>query len=582
MGQMRIILITLLFIPWVAFTQGFEIYNSGNSADLNLTDKEREEADKYINKGLEQAIYGTLCEGIEKECKGMESKDKFLGVPNQMVVMLGKAYTMINGTTGAPLKLSPDAHKNLMKSNPMASSERPDYCAKISMVGETLSTFTQQSEQQNMKNLPNIGDTDQKQQLFKAARSHEVRATTSTIQASTYGAASACYAGMVGLGGVRLSEVAIKLPALSLLTAFYTKNAIQQSKMAKKIKEIANRLPGPGDCNPITRRKCFCTNYKKLKKVAKRWEEEDAKEKEEIDAFNENKANEGFFDNIKGFIGLGDDFKMATPRKITIDTVNYDKYCKNIYHSNSIAPGSTRVSCLDSKGMPDPFCGCAQTDSCMDKQFITTIKGIGKSPYTEAALEDLVSLSRGELRGGTLTGNEIGSFAASRAALRKMALEYKPVSLTEDQKLAAKIAEAAFGVPKEMAAHLAVARAPSGSRNAGQGMVRNVVDSLKSNSRVSGRSQRSKNKNLDKAFYMGNPTTAKKIRKRAQLLKNRKQKKARKPSIKSGVMRFADMATNQSNAQIHKRRSVSVFTIISSRYRKVQSRGLILIPDEEL
>jgi len=583
MSQMKIIILSVLFVSQTLFAQGFEIYNSNNSGDLNLTDKEREDADKYINKGLEQAIYGTLCEGIEKECQGTESKDKFLGVPNQMVEMLGKAYTMINGMTGAPLKLTPDAHSALRKENPAAPSDRPDYCARIPMVGETLGRFTQQSEQQNMKNLPNIGDTDQKQQLFKAARSHEVRATTSTIQASTYGAATACYTGMITLGGVALTEVALKLPALSLLTAFYTKNAIQQTEMAKKIKAIADRLPGPGDCNPITKRKCFCTNYKKIKEIAKKWEEEDEKEKEDTKKFNEELANKGFFSNIKGFLGLGDNFKIVTPRKITLDTANYDKYCTSLYHQNPVAQESTRVSCLDNKGIPDPFCGCAQTDSCMDKQFITTIKGIGKSPYTDAALNDLVSLSRGELRGGSITGNEIGSFASSRAALRKLALQYKPVSLTEEQKLAAKIAEASFGVPKEMAAHLAVSRSLPGSRNAGQNMIRNVLDSVKNNKKYTKSSRGSRNKNLDQAFYKGNPTVAKKLRERANLLKNRKDKsKSQGPRVKSGVLRFANMATNQSGAQIHKRKTVSVFTIISSRYQKVQLRGLILIPDKEL
>ncbi len=566
----------------MGFSQGFEVYNSNNSSDLNLTDQEREEAEKYVNKGVEQAVYHTLCEGIEKECQGVASDEKFLGIPNQMVEMIGKAYTMINGTTGAPLKLTPDAHNSALKKDPMASSERPDYCAKIPMVGETLGTFVQQSEQKNMQNLPGIGDTDQKQQLFKAARSHEVRANTSTIQASTYGAATACYTGMVAMGGVRLGEVAVKLPALALLTSFFTKNAIQQSKMANRIKSIANRLPGPGDCNPITQRKCFCTNYKKLVTVARKWEKEDKDEAAEIKEFNEGLANQGFFENIKGFLGLGDKFKQATPRTITLDSTNYEKYCQKQYHSNPIAPDSTRIACMDFNGNPDPFCGCAQTNSCLDKQMITTIKGIGKSPYTEAALEDLVALSRGELRGGSLNGGEIGSFASSRTALRKMALNYKPVTMNDDQKFSAKIAEATFGVPKEMAAHLAVAPMPAGARQAGQQIMRKALEGAQRNIQYAARQK--KNTNLDRAFYKGNPTVGKKLRERAQLIEQRKRAQKAKggPVAQSGVMQFAQMATNQSSAQIHKKTSVSVFTIISSRYRKVQSRGLLTIPDKEL
>lgn len=551
--------------------ESYDSFRSQNGEDLNLTDEERKKSDTYLHKGIEQSIMNEECAGIEKECAGGETPGKFLGMPDQLVQMVGQAYTMINGMTAAPLKLRGGVHTENLKNNPNASSERPDYCGRIPMVGEGMAQFVQQAEQKNMKNIPGEGNTDQKKQLYKAARSHEVRAMTSTLQATVYGSATACYTGMVALGGVQATQVMIKLPACAVLTAFHTKNAIRHSKIAKKIKGIADKLPGPGDCNPITKRRCFCKNYSTLKKMAKQYEEQNIKNQKDIEkdkkAAKEKSGAESTFQALGSAIGFGETRKTFYRKVITLDTMNYDKYCTTKFHTRPLPPTSARTTCVDFKGQMDPYCECTQTDSCMDKQFISKMKGIGKAPYTDEALTDLVALSRGELRNGSVTGQDIGSYAASRLAMKKIALELPPVTLTDNQKVGANAAEKEFGIPREFAAHLARRKFTAADMKLGRQLV------SKSRGGGSGNKYRGRkgsgNKNMN-AFYKGG-AKASSQRVAAARAKNKNIKV--KIGASGTILKYAERAANK--AQIHKTPERSVFQIISRRYQLVSGRGLI-------
>lgn len=578
MNKLRIKLFAMSLIvllnPALVFSdESYDSYRSQDSGDLNLTDDERKKADTYLHKGIQDAIMNEECAGIEKECQGNETPGKFLGMPDQLVAMVGQAYTMINGMTATPLKLREGVHAEKMKKNPNASNERPDYCGRIPMIGEGMAQFVQQAEQKNMKNIPGEGNTDQKKQLYKAARSHEVRAMTSTLQATVYGSATACYTGMVALGGVQATQVIVKLPAAALLTGFHTKNAIRHSKIAKKIKGIADKLPGPGDCNPITKRRCFCKNYKTLKKMAKQYEEQNVKGKKEVDKANDKLKDqdgaESTFKALGSALGFGETRKTFYRKAITLDTMNYDKYCTSKFHTRPIPNTSARTTCVDNKGQMDPFCECTQTDSCMDKQFISKIKGIGKSPYTDEALSDLVALSRGELRNGSISGQEIGSYASSRLAMKKIALELPPVSLTDGQKIGAMAAESEFGIPREFAAHLARRKFSPGDMKLGRQMF--------SKTRGAGRKRASrrggkKRRNLD-AFYRG----GKKSRNQRALARAKNRPVKVKVGKTGTVLKYAQRAARA--AQIHKTPEKSVFQIISRRYQLVSGRGLIDLGD---
>lgn len=572
-------LFLIVLTPILSHSQAFKVYSDGDSKDLNLTDEERELSKKYINKGLEGAILTEGCEGIEKECRGQESDEKFLGIPNKMVEMLGQAYTMINGSMTQGLQLTPEAHQAAMKENPQAPANRPDYCAKIPMVGESMAQFMQQSEQNNMASLPSGEETDQKTSLYKAARSHEVRSTTSTIQASVYGAGGACYAGMVAMGGVQLTEVAVKLPATALLAGFYAKNAIDQKKMSDKIKALANKLPGPGDCNPITQRKCFCKNYKELKKVAKKWDEDNKIGRKETDEYNEKLRDQNALQSIGSLLGFGGDRKIFYEKTITLDHVNYQKYCTSILHeSEGMAPTSEPVTCVDYQGKMDPFCECTKTDSCLDKQFISNIKAIGKTPYTDEALSDLVALSRGELRGGTLGDGGVSSFNAAKGAIKKFALEMPVVPLDAAGKEAASFAETYYGVPKEFAAQLASRQASPREIAMGKSIVAGATGNLRKKFKTRTASNDSKgSNNLDLLYGGGAGLNQRKlVQDRANAMAQKGP--AGKVASPSSVMNFAEEASKA--AQINHRPEVSVWQIISRRYQFVSSRGLIISEED--
>ncbi len=557
-----ILLLTLFFsIP--AFAQ---VMDTDTPNTQYLTDEEQKLSKDFVHEGLANKIMQEECKGIEEYCKGEEQDEKFLGIPNQMIELLGQAYTMITGMGGSELKLSDKALASAREKDPMARDSKPDYCAKIPMASDLIAKFKQQSEQENLKNLPKEGETVQKQELLKAAQSHKVRSETSTIQAAGYGGCLTCYIGMVALGGVAASSVVIKVPAAALLTAFHTTNAIRQDKIYKKVKAIADKMPGRGYCNPITERTCYCDTYKELKKDQENLAEENEKRRQEVK--DDHVQSTG--DKIAGFLGVGRKQKQFQEKVVIVDEAGADKYCTPKLHNNSVAEDSLRVSCVDGQMALDPFCKCKGQNSCFDSQFVKFDPSITPESFATLGLEDFSALTRGELRGG-----RVGSAGFSRNAVKskslakQFALKYPATGDIDPRGLqSAKMAEDTFGVPKELMAHL-TSRPPTAAEKE---MGKKIAGSdIGGKMRMTQEQEEDKNEVLSFGAPQGTKPQGRPTGRSEEESVKLQRGKA---SASGDVLEFAKKA--EAAAQINQRSDNNIFNLISRRYQLSGPRYLQL------
>lgn len=334
---------------------------------LDLTDQEKELSENFIHQGKANRLIEESCnKDAESQaiCSGRTGKHKFMGMDPAMVGMLSKAYAMIGGMTdlGEPTKADgPFSTKPLDdgKGNPKKAK---DYCKYIPTATETIAQFQQMTAQQTLNEIPTQSDTEQRAALEKAAKSHSERSKQSQMQAVGWYGGAACYAAMIASGGMTIDwTTGLKLGAATFLGTFYQNEVEAHKEYASKVKNIANQLPGKGDCNPITDRLCYCSEP---------------------------------------------------------STENDPTYCLKEMHKKAIAKNSTRTSCVTTEMKADPQCKCEMTDTCFDKYILTEAgvelgltSGFGSSP-----LKGVRDLVRGELKGGNIT-NE--SYSASMAAAKK-------------------------------------------------------------------------------------------------------------------------------------------------------------------
>ena len=327
-----------------------------DESDLNLTDQERHTSQNYLHEGLIDKKVEEGCEKIgEGACDG-RGKTEFMGVDSEMVKMIAQAYTMVMGLVGGT------GDMKLKEPNAEGEETATDYCKYIPMVTETMGMFMQKSEQQNLGNVPESQESAQADLLYKAARSHETRAKTAQIQATGFTATTACYVYYATMGGVVTDwKLWAKMAASGLLAWFYWEESDAQKKHAKDVREIADNLPGKGECNPVTDTDCFCSHEESKK-----------------------------------------------------DATNYQQYCIPNLHNNKVADTSYEVPCVDANTSVDAKCTCISQDSCFDKKYFSDINmpGFGEFLKTPAA-KDFASMTRGELKSGRLSG--IGAKKGARS-----------------------------------------------------------------------------------------------------------------------------------------------------------------------
>ncbi len=358
----------------------------------DLTDQEKQLSENFVHQGKANRIIDESCNKdaeTQAICAGRSGKHKFMGMDPAMVGMLSKAYAMIgmagdvgeltkgNGNwfnrdsgaaKGAETKptQSNDASSTDAKTTDGAdkkdSKKANDYCKYIPTATEAIAGFQQMAAQSELNSIPTQSDTEQRAALEKAAKSHTERSKQSQMQAVGWYGGAACYATRMATGGIAVDwSSGLKLAAATFLGTFYQNEVDAHKEYASKVKNIANQLPGKGDCNPVTDRLCYCSEP---------------------------------------------------------STENDPTYCLKEMHKKAIAQNSTRTSCVTTEMKADPQCKCEVSDTCFDK-YILTESGVElglSSGFSNTPFKGVRDLVRGELKGGNIS-NE--AYAASMALAKK-------------------------------------------------------------------------------------------------------------------------------------------------------------------
>ncbi len=495
-----------------------------NNDPSNLTDQDKDLSENFVHGEKVQRIYEEECTAnseTEDACLGNKADPKFMGMKSSMVSALAKAYVMIMGTAGGDLSTTKsswakpsDAAKTADDSaNQTTNSkdEQKDYCKYIPIATEAIGMFNTTTDQQSISNLPTKESSQQRDSLLKAAANHESRAKTAKIQTTGWGAGTACYLAMMSMSSATWGSTGnlLKLGASALLTKFYYDQIEAHEKYADKTKEIANNLPGKGDCNPITDKLCFCA-------------EETSKKRPD-----------------------------------------YQQYCQPQMSNRAIAYTSERMTCIDENMKEDPACRCAQTDTCVDKKVMTTISGFnGQSLLSSPSISDFSTLAKGELTSKSLT-NAQTSLNNALAKLKELdsKVELEPNTiLNAAQKNEAKLLES-MGIPANLAQRVATTALSSEAK---KNMAKFNGSFNNTRRNYSNSSARKKNNIL--TFSGGDGINSNKrtvVKKKPDFLSRFGKKKTKKNSQE--VLKFAEQAEKQ--AQISKNSDRKIFDIISRRYQ---------------
>ena len=258
--------------------------------------------------------------------------------------------------------------------------------------------FQQTSAQKHLSDLPSNTDTAQKDQLFKAAMSHDERAENAKMQVIGWGATSICYTYYATMAGIQLDwNIGLKLVGSYALLAFYISEMEKHKNAADQVRLIANKLPGAGNCNPISDTACYCAQ---------------------------------------------------------VETKNDVQYCMPQIKKRQLASSSTQISCLDNKLKADPKCSCIANNTCYDTEFVNNINTLGfGSGFNKSVVAPFSKLTRGELVGANASGGPNRTSALAKQALRKVANKFPSFrgSLNKRQKSQARLLTSK-GVPKNLSA----------------------------------------------------------------------------------------------------------------------------------
>lgn len=414
--------------------------SSTKTSKTNLTDQEKQLSENYVDQAKANKIIQEKCVGeMVQGCRGDEVDHKIMGMSPAMMKLATQAYATFGamgdfmpvskgtgewfngkpaattgtgtgtGTAGAaggaqtPAPAAAGADKTATANNSPAKDgdkKAEDYCKYIPAATETIAKFTQQSNVQSIdKQIPTGADTAQKDGLLKAAKSHDSRAEQAQIQAVGWYGGAACYAYKATTGAFAIdTALVVKLGAATLLGTFYQMEVAANKEYAQKTRDIANSLPGKGECNPVTENDCYC----------------------------------------------------AEP-----EHANDPQFCQAQIAAKAAGSNFTKVACTDSNLKIDPTCACDKTNTCFDK-FLQN-QGAGELQlgigYTNSPFKPIASLAHGKLEGGTLnTQSFSGTAAIAKKALNDLASRV-PASnspLTAAQK---EIADAAIakGLPANVA-----------------------------------------------------------------------------------------------------------------------------------
>jgi hypothetical protein len=390
----------------------------------NLTDQDKQLSENYVHQGKANAIIEADCAGdMATVCQGNAGDHKFMGMNPAMVKAIAQAYALFGsmadfGSVNKGKSASKDGAKEADagadagadtagKDGAKGSEKKEkanDYCKYIPTATEGIATAVQAATSNELKaEEVGNGDTAQKDALLKAAKSHDSRAKMAQIQAAGWFGGGACYAVGAATGKFATDKnLVIKIGAAALLGSFYQSEVSANKEYAEKTRAIAEKLPGKGDCNPITDKLCYCSQP---------------------------------------------------------STENDPTYCLPGLHKKAIGYGSYRIACTTDKLQLDPTCACEASNSCFEKflenQGAYDLQlGLG---HSISPFSPIRSLARGELVGGTVNNKSYDQTSAiAKRALKELAakLPANGQPLTPAQKALAD-AFLSRGIPSNVAAYMA-------------------------------------------------------------------------------------------------------------------------------
>ena len=387
-----------------------------------------------------------------------------------------------------------------------------DHCGKIAAGSEVIAKGILVLQQANIKETPETKSV-QKESLYQLARHHKAKSDVAKAQAIGWGATASCYGLMAASTPIQVGEVGFiaKLAASTLLTVFYGHQIHVQEKYAEEVRGIAEKLPGGGECNPITERHCFCS-------------EESSKR-----------------------------------------DPSYSKYCRpSQLHRRPVAKSSTRTICLDSDQKIDPQCQCATTDTCYNKKILTHLNAVAPVPEFAKDYKNYNSLMRGELPGerqvkahSSLRQGAMGARDKLRKISQKVNFD-RP--LNKRQQHFSNVLEG-IGFPRKVSRILASRPMTADSQRA-KGHLKHFKFSPPPHST---KAQAGKVLHFSGGQGLKKKEASQGSKFPFPLLANLKKAKRTTSSSSNKVINFAKKAEQQ--AQISGRKDRSLFEIISKRYQ---------------
>ncbi len=498
----------------------------------NLTDKEKYTSETYVHQGLTQRMIEEACgkdDTLKKACAGADVDPEFMGISGNMFKALSKAYTMVVGAGGLgeleATETSTDSASNGGGEAPAGGGDKAggadeekadntDYCKYIAVGTEAISMVQQVASQQSLNATPlenpnNVGNA-QKEALYRASRSHKDRSDNAKIQTYGWGTSTVCYGAMMARPGISTSSWKnwLKLGSSALMTAFFNSQVKGHKKYSEQVKQIADTLPDPGDCNPVTERNCYCAQAE----------------------------------------------------------TQYDPtYCQREIHKKIVADNSYKISCIDDKAQADEDCSCRDTDTCLDKTFVNYVKGLGfNETMNKGVVTPLSKFAKGELVGGKLNTSDIAQSAMARKTLDQLKdkMPNDSVSLNKDQLEEAKAIQS-LGIPAALARKMASMPYTAEAKKFGDKLAKAGIG--KGGTGNFGASSGNRSNNSVLTFQGGNGN--RKSGRSTSSNVDYKKFLPKKGKTNSGqVLDFAKQA--EAKAQIHhKGDNRNIFQIISRRYQ---------------
>lgn len=494
--------LTLAFQPvWAQ-----SIDDTFSSSGAGLSDADMRAANNYYNQGMADKILADNCAKLKNGCNDTTSKPgNVLGgfeevLPQLYAVMGTISATGAAGGLGKIKMKGTDADGK--------QKEKSDLCIYIPMAGEAVAAFGQKQAETQIQSQAQTAADQQRASLYAVADIQKNRAKTAKIQATIYGATGACYVAYLATGAVFNAQLGIKMGASLAMSAIFFKKAANHEKYAKALREIADKLPKAGECNPYTATSCFCSQ-----------------------------------DSAS-----------------TSDPSNYNRFCVPKAIANNGAAG-TQTACAtvntDNTVQVDASCACKTTNTCVTTQLGTLGGQIGLSgiAFTDPA-SALSSLD------GTITSGTIASADSLNAKTNQvLAKNDGSISRIDPTGKAKSIADKLkdLGVPQNLAGAIASARG-TGTMPAELASEANPAISGTVAAAAPSSAQIPSYNNGGYARSLGNGGGENSYVDPLAALQN----KGEKPSAVQ-IETFAEKAIRE--AEITKDTSRNLFDIISSRYR---------------